>query len=210
MKNLRLFLLILIVPFLLNGGGPSVEAQATAVPTITTEQTLQSKQLDKRAQILQAYLSRYNSPLQYQAQDFIDAADTYHLDWKLVAAISGVESTFGKFTPGGYNAWGWGVYGDQAIYFGSWRDGIFTVSQGLRQNYFDKGATDPYSINKIYAASPTWGAHVSYFLADIEKFSTQYQQAHGATQPLPSLTFQVAGLSGQPKVTPIIPFPKDI
>lgn len=134
-----------------------------------------SKQIDQRARVLQAYLSRYDSPLQYNAQDFIDAADTYQLDWKLVPAIAGVESTFGKFTPGSdyspsYNAWGWGVYGDQAMYFKSWREAIFAVSQGLRDNYLNKGLKDPYAINHVYSESPMWGFRVTYFTQDIQAF----------------------------------------
>lgn len=132
-----------------------------------------ASRFDSRAEILRDYLAQKNSPLQYQAQDFVDAADKYNLDWRLVASISGVESTFGKFIPGGFNAWGWGVYGDQALGFQSWRDGIFTVSEGLRKGYFDKGLTDPYSINRIYAASPTWGSKVTYFLTDLEKFQRE-------------------------------------
>ncbi len=66
---------------------------------------VEAKKLDRKAEILAQYLAKYNSPLQYHAQDFIDAANTYKLDWKLVASIAGVESTFGKFIPGGYNGW---------------------------------------------------------------------------------------------------------
>ena len=122
---------------------------------------------DRRAEILQAYLARYNSPLQAHAADFIEAADTYNMDWKLVPAIAGVESTFGKHIPGGYNGWGWGVYGNQALGFKSWRHGIFTVAEGLKKNYIDKGLTTPIAMNRIYASSPTWGTKVNYFLNDI-------------------------------------------
>ncbi len=97
------------------------------------------------------------------------------MDWKLVPAIAGVESTFGKFTPGGYNGWGWGVYGTQALYFNSWRDGIFTVSKGLKENYINNGLTDPYSMNRIYAASPVWGSKVAYFMNDIDQFSKTHR-----------------------------------
>lgn len=135
---------------------------------------IEAKKLDPKAQVLAAYLEKRNSPMQYHAQDFIDAANQYNLDWKLVASIAGVESTFGKFIPGGYNGWGWGVYGTQAIYFSSWRDGIFTVSKGLRENYLDRGLTDPIAMNRVYAASPTWGSKVSYFMADLEKFASQF------------------------------------
>lgn len=144
-------------------------AWAEDVPSTDFEK-IERKIIDERARVLQAYLEKYNSPLKYQAGNFVEAADKYNLDWRLVAAISGVESTFGKFIPGGYNAWGWGIYGNQTLYFKSWKDGIYTVSAGLRENYLNRGLTDPYSINRIYAASPAWGGHVSYFLQDMEKF----------------------------------------
>lgn len=134
-----------------------------------------AKQLDKHAQILAAYLQTHNSPLQNHAQDFIDAAKQYQLDWRLVAAISGVESTFGKQIPGGYNGWGWGVYGNQAIYFNSWTEAIYTISKGLRENYINKGYTEPYSMNRIYAASPVWGSKVTFFMSEIDKYAKEFE-----------------------------------
>lgn len=189
MLKKRLLFLSLIISLLING---PIFAQENFDVQINQETQIKSKAIDERARILQEYLSQYNSPLQYQAQDFIEAADQYDLDWKLVVSIAGTESTFGKFIPGGYNAWGWGVYGNQALYFDSWRDGIFTVSEGLRKNYINKGYKDPYSMNRIYAASPTWGAHVSYFLTDIEKYNQKYQQNQKLAA---NFSFPVAGSS---------------
>lgn len=168
----------------------------TGIKTDGQKTKIERKTLDKRALVLQAYLSKFNSPLTYQAQNFVDAADENNLDWKLVASIAGVESTFGKFIPGGYNAWGWGVYGTQAIYFDSWEDGINTVSEGLRKNYFNKGLTDPYSINRVYAASPSWGAKVTYFLADLERF--QNQNMAETVNPAEELILKTAGSSAMP------------
>lgn len=141
-----------------------------------TEQfvSIEAKPIDKRAKILKDYLAKHNSPLEDSAHDFIDAADQYGLDWKLVVSISGVESTFGKRIPGGFNGWGWGVYGDNRIYFTSWREAIFTISKSLREDYVDKGYTEPYSMNKKYASSQTWGRNVSFFMNDIEKFASTY------------------------------------
>lgn len=169
----KLFAAIFILTLILSTASLSV-ASANGENEALVQ--VEAKQLDKEAEILAQYLSKYDSPLQYHAQDFVDAAKTYNLDWKLVPAIAGVESTFGKFIPGGYNAWGWGVYGNQAIFFNSWSEAIFTISKGLRENYIDKGYADPFSMNKIYAASPSWGSRVAYFMQDLEKFASSLPQ----------------------------------
>lgn len=165
----RIILLGLIIPFLF------IYPMRVTGQTQTVKKTsVEAKQLDSRAVILKDYLSRYDSPLENYSQDLVDAADTYKLDWKLVPAIAGVESTFGKQIPGGYNGWGWGVYGTQAIYFKSWKDGIFTVAEGLREKYLNKGLDNPYSMNRVYAASPYWGGHVDFFLNDLTNFAKNY------------------------------------
>lgn len=161
-----------------------------------TETQIKAKKLGSKANAVSAYLAKYNSPLQYHAQDFIDASETYALDWKMLPAIAGVESTFGKFIPGGYNAWGWGVYGTQAIYFNSWKDAIFTIAKGLRENYLDKGLTEPYAINRVYAASSRWGGNVSYFMKDIEEFSNNYQKNQAQTISMGTPP-KIAALSGR-------------
>lgn len=174
----KLLILLILISFL--SVSPALAGEESSVVGMKIE----SKTLDRRAEVLKAYLSKYNSPLEYHVQDFIEAADIYNLDWKLVPAISGVESTFGKAIPGGYNAWGWGVYGNQAIYFKSWRQGIFTVSQGLRQNYLNRGLTTPYAMNRLYATSPSWGWKVSYFLDDMENFHRQYEMDQNNLVPI--------------------------
>lgn len=164
---------------------PPLNAGAdTSLPTVTHQ--IEARQIDRRTQILADYFAQYDSPLQYHAQDFIDAADINGVDWKLVPAIAGVESTFGKFIPGGYNAWGWGVYGNQALAFSSWRNGIFTVTEGLKKNYIDQGLTNPYTMSPVYAASPTWGYKVDYFMKDLDSLR------------------KTKGLSNQPKMIVVL------
>ena len=166
----KFVIFLLITLFLLGLPVSRVEADKVVVKP-SLDSTIQVRRLDPRAEILNNYLSEKGSPLAVHAGDFIEAADIYGLDWKLIPAISGVESTFGKAIPGGYNGWGWGVYGNQALGFKSWRDGIFTVSKGLKEGYVDKGLKDPYSMNKVYASSPAWGGHVDYFLKDIDRYA---------------------------------------
>lgn len=128
---------------------------------------------DNRVKILKEFLKQYNSPLVEFADSFVESADRYKLDWKLVIAISGVESTFGQQIPyNSYNGWGWGIYGDNMIRFSSWNEGIQTVSEGLKTKYIDTwGAENVYDIGRYYAASPTWAQRVDYFMQKIQEFS---------------------------------------
>ena len=130
--------------------------------------------VDKRVLTLEAVLNSYASPLAHEAKNFVFYADKYQLDWKLVAAIAGVESIFGKHVPNNsYNAWGWAVYtGKQdGRHFTSWEHGIAVVSEGLRKKYLDKGASTVEQIGRTYAVSTAWPNHVRFFLKKIEEYN---------------------------------------
>lgn len=133
-------------------------------------------QRDNRAEILAAFLQQYNSPLADQAHIFVREADKHDLDWRFVAAISGVESTFGKRYPeGSYNAWGWGIYGTNRHAFASWEDAISTISLELRERYMNKwGASNVHEIGSYYAASPTWASKVTFFMDRMTAFEATY------------------------------------
>jgi len=122
---------------------------------------------DTRADKLADYLTMHNSPLAPYAGRMVQKADEYNLDWRLVAAISGVESTFGKNLPAAsYNAYGWN---GGNFYFKNWEDGIDTVSKTLRENYIDRlGADSVHEIARIYCPpSKTWAFKVLYFMNKI-------------------------------------------
>lgn len=128
---------------------------------------------DRRVKILRDFLDSYNSPLAPFASVFIKEADKNKLDWRFVAAISGVESTFGQQLPyNSYNAWGWGIYGDNMIRFASYEEAIETISKGLKERYIDSwGARDIYQIGRFYAASPTWAQRVAFFMERVDQFA---------------------------------------
>src|SRR3989344_6138052 len=128
---------------------------------------------DPRVSKLEAYLETHNSPLSKEADYFVSEADRLGLDWKLVVAIAGVESTFGKFVPrNSYNGWGWAIYTGQSDgrHFSDWKEGITVVSEGLKYKYIDRGATTIEQIGRIYAASPAWSSKVRFFLQKIDDF----------------------------------------
>lgn len=130
---------------------------------------------DQRATILKAYFHAFNSPLENDADTFVQEADANNIDWRLVAAIAGVESTFGENIPAGsYNAWGWGIPtgAKDGVHFSSWKDGITQVSEGLRNNYFNRGAQSIYDVGWIYASNgDSWGTHVQFFIDKIGAFT---------------------------------------
>jgi hypothetical protein len=133
------------------------------------------KLLDKRPKVLKQFLELYNSPLAEYADVFVQEADKNNIDWRLVASIAGVESTFALHLPANsYNAWGWGIFGTNVHYFESYEDAIKTISKGLREDYMNKWkATNVYEIGRIYAASPTWAQRVTYFMNKIEEFDNK-------------------------------------
>lgn len=131
---------------------------------------------DPRVTKLEAYLNIHRSPLVEEAGHFVSEADRLGLDWKLVAAIAGVESTFGKYIPrNSYNGWGWAIYTGQndGRHFTSWKEGITVVSEGLKYRYIDRGAVTLEQIGRIYAASPTWSSKVKFFMQKIEDFAPE-------------------------------------
>ena len=142
-------------------------ADSSALPNISV------KKEDTRVTHLKNYLESHNSPLSDSAGHFVSEADRLGLDWKLVAAIAGVESTFGKRIPANsYNGWGWAVFTgtSDGKHFKDWNDGITQVSEGLRYRYIDRGANSIEQIGRIYAASPVWSTKVRFFLQKIETF----------------------------------------
>jgi len=180
----RRIVLLLAVLTLFTAISPA-KAQANAVssdpsaklaePLVSTSYHMEQ---DNRAQILRSYLEQYHSPLADHAETVIKEADANHLDWKMVVAISGVESGFGNaIPPYSYNAWGFGVYGSNVRRFTSWDDGITVVSTSLRHDYMDgRGETTVYQIGSSYAASPTWAARVQGNMDDIDQYANRFDK----------------------------------
>lgn len=170
MKRIFFTLFILFFSLIFHSSAYAKQNEAAASASLGSVVIVEKK--DNRANILKKFLETYSSPLAQNAETFIKQADAYDLDWRLVASISGVESTFGKQLPyNSYNAWGWGIYGNNVIYFSSFDEAISAVSKALRENYIDKwGAQDVYQIGRFYAASPTWAQRVTFFMNKIDEF----------------------------------------
>jgi hypothetical protein len=129
--------------------------------------------VDPRVIRLKNYLEGHNSPLSEHAQNFVESADRYDLDWRLVPAITGVESTFGKRIPyNSYNAYGWA---NGEYRFTSWDESIDHVSRSLREKYYDRGAENINKIARRYAPpSSSWSWKVKFFMEKIDSVPVEF------------------------------------
>jgi len=126
---------------------------------------------EARVEKLESFLKDFDSPMSKYSFEFIYIADKYNIDWRLLAAISGVESTFGKHMINGtYNAYGWG---GGVIKFTSWEDSIETVSKALSEKYYSRGLNTPKKISPVYCPpNPAWYKNVELLMNKIENYDT--------------------------------------
>ena len=123
---------------------------------------------DPREAKMRLVLEKYNSPMAGLEKVLIASAEKYALDWTLMAAIAGTESSFAKRMP--YqciNPYGWGIYGDNKLCFESLEKSIEGVSQGLGTKY---NTASLESIARTYNTVSTdgWIAHTRFFMNKIK------------------------------------------
>jgi hypothetical protein len=126
----------------------------------------------KKIGTLKAFFTKYKSPLKDHSAKFVEVSDKYALDYRLLPAISCIESTCGKFIiSGSYNPFGWGIYNGKVTRFDSFDDAIETVGKGLKKHYIDKGLDTPAKIAPIYTPPRPehWLKSVNFFMSEIDK-----------------------------------------
>ncbi len=111
---------------------------------------------ETKVEKIRVYLESRNSPLAEYAEVFVRAADEHGIDYRIVVAISIIESGGGKKNFKPYNAWGWGKSG-----FSSWVEGINAVSAGIGR-YYSKGLNTPRLISYSYCppSADAWASKV--------------------------------------------------
>lgn len=128
---------------------------------------------DGRAKIIEDFFTGYRSPLAPFSNTFIQVADQYKLDYKLLPSIAMQESNGGKkVIKNSYNPFGYGIYGSLIIKFTSWEEAIERVGKALREDYLDKGFKTPYEIMVKYtppslAKEGAWAKGVTTFMEEL-------------------------------------------
>ncbi len=140
------------------------EGSASVANVITAEVKLEE---DNRVETLRAHLESKNSPLSDFAETFVAVADEYGLDYRLLPAIAGIESNFGKVQlKNSYNPFGWG---GGLVYFESFDEAIRVVGFELYERCIKLGADTPAEIGPSYCPPnyPRWIAAVEGFMGEI-------------------------------------------
>jgi len=119
------------------------------------------------------YLATKGSPLAGLGNTFVTAGAQYGVDPRLLVAISGAESSFGKNLLGSYNAWGWGPGKN----FPNFKTAINSVASGLSSGYIKQGRTTIPQIAAKWAPvgagndpnnlNANWVGNVSKYYTDL-------------------------------------------
>ncbi|MCL4354799.1 hypothetical protein M1349_05045 [Patescibacteria group bacterium] len=139
-----------------------------------TQNVMQDRidQKDGRVEIVKQFFHQYKSDLEPYAQEVIDAADRYALDYRLIPSIAMQESGLCKKAPkDSFNCWGFGIYGKKVTKFQNYSEAIETVTKTLARDYKEgRGLETPEEIMKVYTpqSKGSWADGVNHFMAQLQ------------------------------------------
>jgi hypothetical protein len=129
---------------------------------------------DARAQIVAKFLERYNSPLQpyeFYGKKFVEIADRYQIDFRLLPAIAMQESNLCKTTnpDAPHNCLGFGIHKSGTLDFDSYEDGFERAGSELKSYYIDRGLVTVEQIESKYTPSSngSWANSVNQWMAEM-------------------------------------------
>lgn len=148
---------------------------------------------DARALLVANFLKRYNTPKpegvrnlnhplvpeEYFGEFFVELADEYNLDFRLLPSIAMQESNLCNHTPKpngdagipveSYNCLGFGVYGDKVTMFPSFEANFEQAAKTLKKHYIDIGLDTPYKIMRKYTppSDGSWAESVNQWMAEM-------------------------------------------
>jgi len=145
------------------GRSTTLQVKLFAEESLKKEYEFKRKLKAAKVEEVKRFYARFGYPPLYEyAEVLVDAADKYGLDYRLMPAISIIESGGGKklFKP--YNPFGWGQYS-----FSSFEEAIYYVAERLRRFYYDLGWVEPRKIAYKYNG-PTpehWGRKAEWLVS---------------------------------------------
>lgn len=130
---------------------------------ITKPPVEERQAVDYRIEKLESFLKVYNCPQPYYSEVYLEAADKYNLDYRLLPVISVKESGCGKQVFRNNNWWG---YGD--VHFASIEEGIFFITQQLSEGKYYKNKSLEDKLKKYNSINKDYPAHAAMLMQQIE------------------------------------------
>lgn len=122
---------------------------------------------DARLVAVKNFFKKYHSDLLPFADEVINSADKYGLDFRLIPAIAMQESGGCKNAPkNSYNCWGFGIYAKKVTRFENYAQAIDTVTKTLAKQYKANGLETPEQIMTKYTpgSNGSWARGVNQFM----------------------------------------------
>ena len=147
------------------GKNPRVAFAALPAASGTLKINITSQ--DARLAAVKTFFKKYHSELLPFAEDVINSADKYGLDFRLIPAIAMQESTGCKNAPkNSHNCWGFGIYAKKVTRFDNYSQAIDTVTKTLAKQYKANGLETPEQIMTRYTpgSNGSWAKGVNQFM----------------------------------------------
>lgn len=135
--------------------------------------------VDPRKAKLYNFFAHYNAPVGLNIDDFLETADKYNLDYRLLPAIAGSESTFGRHTPScaDFNPFGWTSTTSPC---GFWRFATFgeairfvgeKIATGTYYTTYQRtGKISDLAISYNPGGTEEWTYKVTRFMEEIDEY----------------------------------------
>ena len=153
------------------------ETENTPEPTFIAQQVKGVETVieveDGRAEVVANFLERHSAdlkPYDHFGQVFVEIADQYEFDFRLLPAIAMQESNLcRRIPPNSYNCLGFGIHERGTLAFDSYEANFDRAGRELKQNYIDEGRTTPELIMRKYTPSSngSWAESVNQWMAEM-------------------------------------------
>jgi len=118
---------------------------------------------DQRHAKLQTFFQSFGCPAPYHVKEYLGAADTYAIDYRLLPAISVLESTCGIYQRQN-NRWGWA---SARKGFASFRAGLEYIAHQLAEGRYYKNKTLEEKVH-MYNPRPQYARQLDSLMRKID------------------------------------------
>jgi len=118
---------------------------------------------DQRHAKLETFFQSFGCPAPYHVKEYLGAADTYAIDYRLLPAISVLESTCGIYQRGN-NRWGWA---SARKGFASFRAGLEYIAHQLAEGRYYKNKTLEEKV-RMYNPRPQYARQLDSLMRKID------------------------------------------